>query len=156
MIDEIGKLFGLKKGITSYLVDTVKPNLADLFKKARGDDLPAKKQLDLLNASSKTDKYLKSIQKSTASDDFEKLIGDFSAPTGFVSRSRQAPRVQLDSGQFIINQRLATKLGTLLAKSNYQDPNVGKLLGGVGITIPVANPNIRTGASTPSKSLKEI
>jgi hypothetical protein len=156
MIDEIGKLFGLNKGITSFLVNTVKPNLADLFKKARGDDLSTKRQLDLLSSGSKTDKYLRSLQKSTAVDDFEKLIGDFSAPTGFVSRTRQAPRVQLDSGQFIINQRLASKLGTLLAKSNYQDPNVGKLLSGVGITIPVVSPNIRTGASTPSRALKEI
>jgi hypothetical protein len=43
-----------------------------------------------------------------------------------------------------------------LAKSTFQDPNVGKLLAGVGINIPVARPNITTGASTPSRALKQI
>tara|TARA_R100000479_G_scaffold65420_1_gene31165 strand:+ start:164 stop:637 length:474 start_codon:yes stop_codon:yes gene_type:complete len=156
MIDEIGKMFGLKKGITNYLVNTIKPNLSDLFKKARGDNLTTKQELALLSSTSPTEKYLKSLKKNTATDDFEKLLGDFSAPTGFVSRTRQAPKVQLDSGQFIVNQRLQSKLGGLLAKSTFQDPNVGKLLTGVGINIPVARPNITTGASTPSRALKQI
>jgi len=158
-IDKDSAAFALKNGLDGFfnplakLGESLLPTLATIIKGARGDDLKESQRLDLAGMPSAGD-YFKN--KKSISEEFRELQDTVDAPTGFLGRTRKPQQVRLQQANFTMNKRLAQRVQQLAVKNTFQDPNVGKYLRGVGLTMGIPKPNIKGGSPNPTQSLKEI
>lgn len=153
-IDTASKGFSLATGASNFL-----GLLGNFIKGARGDTITESEKLELASKGVDVGKYLKSVNKSDPDD----LIPDLDLPSGFVRRSRQAPRAPLQQsnllGGITPNQRLMSKIDSLISMKNHSDKDVTKLLANAGLRTPAATLKLtgalqKVGSSNLQASLK--
>lgn len=153
-IDKDSQAFSLKNGLDGFFNKDMVSSLlkfgASFITRARGD---TSQQTQLANMPSAGD-YFKN--KKSVSEEYKEMQDTIDAPSGFLKKTRRLPQTQLPQVNFTMNKRLAQRVQQLAVRETFQDPNVGKYLRGVGLTMGVSKPNIKGGSPNPAQSLKEI
>ena len=153
MTDKASQELNLKKGLDGFFNPDIVSSLikfgASVITGARGDKLKDKGLS--LSDMPKAGDYFK--DKKSVAEEFADLQDTIDAPSGFVQKSKRPSQMQLQPMRFSINSKLANRVNQILVKETFQDPNVGRYLKGVGLSIPLSGTATKIGSPDPSKSL---
>ena len=159
-LDKNSEMFALKKGLDGFFEPIAKAAkglggditsiLANIITGARGD---TSRQTQLANMPSASDYYK---DRKSLSEEYKDMQDTINAPSGFLGKTRKLPSPNMQDMNFTMNKRLAQRVQQLVVKDTFQDPMVGKYLKGVGLTMGVTAPNIKTGSTNPTQALKDI
>ncbi len=155
-IDKNGEMFALKKGLDGFFEPIVKlgGDVASILGNIiTGGKRKTSQQEQLPNMPSASDYYK---NKKSLSEEYKDMQDTIDAPSGFLGKTRKLPSPNMQDINFTMNRRLAQRVQQLVVKDTFQDPMVGKYLKGVGLTMGVTAPNIKTGSTNPAQSLKDI